>query len=109
MADPRYIAYTSQQSGADEIFVVDLLSNEGRDVPLQSVRLTQNEWPWDKHPSWSLDCRQIVFHSNRDGHDQLWMMDFLGMGSPGGNQRNLSGNPYNDWDPVWFKAAPVSQ
>jgi hypothetical protein len=104
MADPRYIAYTSQQAGNDEIFVVDLLSSEGRDVPLQTVRLTQNDWEWDKHPSWSPDCTQIVFHSNRDGRSQIWLMDFQGMGYPGANERNISGNPYNDWDPVWFKA-----
>ena len=107
-ADPRYIAYTSQQSGNDEIFVVDLLSSHGRNVPLQTTRLTQNDWPWDKHPSWSPDCRQIVFYSNRDGHNQIYVMDFQGMGFLGVNERNLSNNPYNDWDPVWFKSPPLA-
>ncbi|MGC8878586.1 MAG: TolB family protein [Anaerolineae bacterium] len=107
-ADPRYIAYTSQQSGNDEIFVVDLLSSHGRNVPLQTTRLTQNDWPWDKHPSWSPDCRQIVFYSNRDGRNQIYVLDFLGMGFLGANERNLSNNPYNDWDPVWFKPPPAT-
>jgi catechol 2,3-dioxygenase-like lactoylglutathione lyase family enzyme len=107
-ADPRYIAYTSQQSGNDEIFVVDLLSSHGRNVPLQTTRLTQNDWPWDKHPSWSPDCRQIVFYSNRDGRNQIYVLDFLGMGFLGAHERNLSNNLYNDWDPVWFKPPPAT-
>jgi len=107
-ANPRYIAYTSQQSGNDEIFVVDLLSGDREGAVLVTTRLTENEWPWDKHPSWSPDCSQIVFYSNRDGHNQIYVMDFQGMNYPGGNQRNISNNPYNDWDPVWFKPPPAS-
>ncbi len=107
-ADPRYIAYTSEQTGGDDIFVVDLLSGGGAGSELRSVRLTQNDWPWDKHPSWSPGCKQIVFYSNRDGHKQIYVMDFLGMDYPGGDPRNLSNSPYNDWDPVWLKPPPSS-
>lgn len=106
-ADPRYIAWTSQQTGNDDIFVVDLLSDSGGGAPLRTVRLTENDWPWDKHPSWSPDCRQIVFFSNRDGRDQIWMMDFVGMDYAGGNPRNVSNSAYNDWDPVWIKPPPA--
>jgi Tol biopolymer transport system component len=108
-ADPRYIAWVSQQSGGDDIFVVDLLSATRSGAPLRTARLTENDWPWDKHPSWSADCKQIVFSSNRDGRDQLWVMDFLGMDYPGGNPRKLRDDPYNDWNPVWIKPPPVSQ
>ena len=106
-AEPRYIAYTSQQSGNDEIFVVDLLSGDHEGAVLTTTRLTENEWQWDKHPSWSPDCRQIVFYSNRDGRNQIYVMDFMGMNYPGGNQHNISNDPYNDWDPVWFKPPPA--
>ncbi len=102
-ADPRYIAYTSQETADDDIFVVDLLSAATADEPLRTTRLTDNKWPWDKHPSWSPDCQHIVFFSNRDGRDQIYVMDFQGMGYTGTNPRNLSDNPYNDLDPVWFK------
>ena len=84
------------------------LSAATDDEPLQTVRLTDNKWPWDKHPSWSPDCKQIVFHSNRDGRDQIYVMDFQGMAYAGGNPGNLSDNPYNDRDPVWFKPHPKS-
>jgi len=101
-ADPRYIAFTSQRGGGDDIFVVDLTSGVDGSPP-RTTRLTENDWQWDKHPSWSADCKQIVFFTNRDGHDQIYLMDFAGMDYAGQNQRNLSNNPYNDWDPVWFK------
>jgi hypothetical protein len=107
-ANPRYIVYTSQQTGDDDIFVVDILSIEKPGMPMRTTRLTENTWPWDKHPSWSPDCKQIVFNSNRTGNNQIWMMDFWDMNYAGQNQHNISNNPYNDWDPVWFKPPPIS-
>jgi TolB protein len=60
--------------------------------------MTWNEWEWDKHPSWSPDGTQIVFWSNRTGHQQIWVMD-----ADGGNLYSLSRTGFNDWDPVWIK------
>ena len=100
------IAFVSPESGNDEIYTINRDGSE-----LQ--QLTFNEWEWDKHPSWSPDGSQIVFWSNResasnpgptnpnDGNlrvKQIWMMN-----ADGSNVRNLSNNPYNDWDPVWVK------
>lgn len=103
-ADPRYIAYTSQQTFNDDIFVVDLL---GANSPMRTTQLTANpasqDWVWDKHPSWSPDCGQIVFYSNRTGKDQIWVMDFWSMDYQGQNLRQISNGKYNDRDPVWIK------
>jgi TolB protein len=61
--------------------------------------LTMNTWEWDKHPSWSPDGTQIVFYSNREGgHKQIWIMD-----ADGSNQRNLSHDEFENWDPVWIR------
>jgi TolB protein len=87
-----WIAFVSTETGGDEIYRVD---------PTGAVaqRLTTNTWEWDKHPSWSPDGGQIVFFSNREsGRRQLWIMD-----ADGANQRNLSSNAYNDWDPIWVR------
>jgi TolB protein len=85
-----WIAFVSTETGGDEIYRVD---SEGA----ISQRLTFNTWEWDKHPSWSPDGSQIVFFSNREsGRRQLWIM-----GADGANQRNLSSNEFNDWDPIW--------
>ena len=86
----RQIAYVSTESRGDEIYTADLETGVIR-------RLTDNAWEWDKHPSFSPDGTQIVFYSNREtGRKQLWIMN-----ADGTNQRNLSRNEYNDWDPIW--------
>lgn len=106
-ADPRYIAYTSEQSYSGDVFVVDLLSIAGPGLPMRTTQLTINpgdqDWVWDKHPSWSADCKQIVFHSNRTGRDQIWVMDFWSMDYPGQNLQMISNGKYNDLEPVWIK------
>jgi TolB protein len=90
--DGVHIAFVSQESGGDEIYVVD------RNTKVEK-RLTNNTWEWDKHPTYSPDGTQIVFWSNRDTQrKQLWIMN-----ADGSNPRNLSQNEFNDWDPVWIK------
>jgi TolB protein len=90
--DGSRIAYVATESGGDEIYVIGVDNGVAQ-------RLTFNTWEWDKHPTWSPDSSQIVFFSNRDsGRRQLWIMN-----ADGSNQRNLSANPYNDWDPVWVR------
>lgn len=86
------IAFISPEPGNDELFVINMDGNG-------LTRLTQNEWEWDKYPSWSPDGRQIVFWSNRETRrQQIWIMN-----ADGSNVRNLSNNAFNDWEPVWVR------
>jgi len=85
------IAFVSKDGGNDEIYTI---------TPDGSViqKLTARNNSWDKHPSFSPDGGQIVFFSNRGmNRRQLWIMN-----ADGSNQRNLSNNQYEDWDPVWI-------
>ncbi len=86
---------------------VVLVSNESRNDELwlvqrdewPAIKLTNNEWEWDNHPSFSPDGSQIVFMSNRiTGRRQLWIMDANGV-----NQHQLTDLPFEAWDPVWIK------
>ncbi len=88
----EWIAFVSQETGNDEIFIIRPDGSGMR-------QLTRNSWEWDKHPSWSPDGRQIVFWSNREtGRPQLWVMEV-----DGSNQRRLLDSPYEDRNPVWAK------
>lgn len=87
------IAFVAQDAGNDEIYLIDVES-------LRETRLTDNQWEWDKHPSWSPDGSQIVFWSNRGGtgKQEIWVMS-----ADGTNQRPLVQDEWNNWDPVWIK------
>ncbi|GAB4557722.1 MAG: hypothetical protein Kow0047_02270 [Anaerolineae bacterium] len=90
------IAFVSQKSGNDDIWVISADESIERPEP---KRLTWNNWEWDKHPTWSPDGQYIAFWSNREtGRRQIWLMKADGSG-----QVNISNNEYNDWDPVWIK------
>ena len=85
------VAFVSNEAQNDELYVVN---RDGSDLR----RLTNNEWEWDRHPSWSPDGSEIVFWSNRSGRKQLYII------SPdGSNLRLLSDGFADDWDPVWVK------
>ncbi len=87
-----WIAFVSTLSGGDDIYKI---RTDGEEL----TRLTFNTWEWDKHPTWSPDGSQIAFFSNREsGRRQIWIMD-----ADGSEQRNLSRNEFEDWDPVWVR------
>ncbi len=86
------IAFVSNDSGNDEIWVVNRDGSE-----LRQITRDPYSW-WDKDPSWSPDGEQIVFWSNRTGHGQIWIMN-----RDGSNLYSISRTGFNDWDPVWFK------
>ncbi len=104
--DMGSIAFTSQRRAGptdgdwglwgDEIFILYFSDYNGQYV--KPRRLTNNDWEWDKHPTFSPDGQTLAFWSNRDsGRAQIWAMNV-----DGSNQRNLSNNLWNDWDPVWL-------
>ncbi len=60
-------------------------------------RLTSH-WSIDTSPSWSPDCSQIAFNSDRSGSPQVWIMDAAG----GGKKQLTHQGKYNttpDWSP----------
>jgi hypothetical protein len=95
--DGRHIAFTSNQEGDDDIFAVHIWTPEDP-LPKTTKLTTDGSWESDKHPSYSPDGSQIVFHSNRSGRDQLWIMD-----ADGANPRQLLALDGNCWNPVWLK------
>lgn len=66
----------------------------------ESVDLTADVLGGHEAPRWSPDGRQIVFASNRDDL-QSFRSDIFVMDADGGNVRNLSRHPAEDFDPKW--------
>ena len=86
------IAFVGTMLDGDEIYTIPVSGGD-------PLRLTFNTWEWDKHPAWSPDGTQIAFFSNREtGRRQIWLMN-----ADGSNQRNLSNNEFEDWNPVWVR------
>ena len=50
----------------------------------------------DRSPVWSPDGSKIAFGSNRDGNDEIYVMNADGSG-----QVNLTNSPAFDYAPVW--------
>ena len=96
--DGKRIAFTSWRDGPFniEVYVMDTDGNN-----LQNLTNHPRD---DRNPSWSPDGAQIVFSARRKGHfenkfsitHEVYVMD-----ADGGNQRRLTENRNNDWDPVW--------
>ena len=59
------------------------------------VRLTNNS-AMDHRPVWSPDGRTIAFSSNRDGKNEIYVMD-----ADGSNVKRLTNNLTDDVNPMW--------
>ncbi len=100
------IAFVSNDSADDEIWVVNHDGSQARQLTSSNVEFNAREIGKNTfipevngHPSWSPDGSQIIFWSNRTKNRQLWIMN-----ADGSDQQLLMDwNPYNDWDPVWIK------
>ena len=96
--DGRRIAFTSRRDGPFniEVYVMDA---DGSNLQ----NLTNNPRD-DRNPSWSPYGARIAFSARRKGHfenkfsitHEVYVMD-----ADGENQRRLTDNRSNDWDPSW--------
>lgn len=68
------------------------------------TRLTNHEGPgvYSRSPSWSPDSMRLVFESNRDGNDEIYMLWVrLFFSTPALNLTRLTTNSAADVDPAW--------
>lgn len=85
------LVFANDGAGALEIFSVN---PDGTDLR----QLTSNAF-WDTDPSWSPDAGKVAFSSNRDGDDDIWVIDAT-EGDPI-NRTNLGDG--RDVQPEWSR------
>jgi Tol biopolymer transport system component len=89
--DGRRIAFRSNRSGFDEIWVAD---KDGRN-PLQ---LTSFRGPLTGTPRWSPDGSTIAFDSRPAGNGDIYVVE-----ASGGASRRVTTNPSDDVVPSWSR------
>ncbi len=94
--DGRWVAYVvgvvlKDENRVDTDIWVMPASGQGG----EPRRLTQSP-KHDRHPRWSPDGRWIAFESNRDGEDQIWIIQ-----AEGGEARKLTTLSTGATRPVW--------
>lgn len=80
------IAFQSNRSGAFKIFV----------MARRGVRQLTHGPGNDMKPAWSPDGRRVAFFSDRDGNEEIYVVD-----ADGRNLRRLTTNPGEDREPAW--------
>ena len=94
--DGRRIAFMSDMTGDYDIYVIDADGTNQQNL--------SNHPLGDRNPSWSPDGAHIVFSARREEHfeneaaltNEIYVMEV-----DGGNQRRLTDNRNNDWEPSW--------
>ncbi len=91
--DGSYLAYTRVNENKKQIQIVNFASR-GAEITM----LTPNHFS-EYQPCWSPDGQWIVFTSERDGNQEIYIMTNIGL-----LQSNLTNNPaYQDMQPDWQK------
>ena len=67
------------------------------------MRQLTNNRAQDVEPRWSPDGRKIVFTSNRDGNNEIYVMN-----ADGSAQTDVSRHPGNDEAPAWHRVRGAS-
>ena len=87
--DGKRIAFQSERSGVDEIWICDA---DGSDA----VQLTNIRKGVSGSPRWSPDGKTIAFDSTVAGNWDIWVI-----GAEGGRPRRVTTNPAGDFIPSW--------
>lgn len=93
--DGAHLLFASDRDGTTDIYVAEVIRDVWGLRLGAIVRLT-NDVYWDVDPSWSPDGRLIVFASDRDGDNEVYVMKVDGT-----DVLRLTENTVDDLDPSW--------
>ena len=91
--DGRRVAFSKGEGGNRDIWVQDVRSGIASRLTLRPSR--------DSAPVWAPDGKQLVFRSDRDGHDELFLKS---ADRPGEEARRLTSSPTHKVPSDWSKS-----
>ena len=91
----NWVAFTASKNNNSDIYVLDVDAALQGGGSAAAQRLTTDP-ATDFDPTWSPDGTRIAFRSQRDGNDEIYLMN-----SDGSCQVNLTNDPADDWAPAW--------
>ena len=94
--DGREIAFRSNRSGSGDVWIVSAQGDEPRPLTKDPANDGARSPIGGRHGPWSPDGRQIVFHSDRTGNRDVWLIP-----SEGGEPRQLTSDPADDRAFAW--------
>ena len=84
-----YLAYRADCAGSGDIWRLEFATDT-------RINLTVDSSATERYPAWSPDGSQILFVSNREGTEDIFVMD-----ADGNNVRNLTDSPSRDKQASW--------
>ena len=87
----RQIAYVSNQSGEDEIWLADLDQIENR-----YQNISQNKRVREQYPSWSPDGRVLAWSGRQDGYRNIYKQN---LSQPGSKPQVVGNGSISAWSP----------
>ena len=96
--DGRRLAFTSRRNGPSNVWLLNVEEALGGVGASNAVNLTKSPHR-DRYAMWSPDGTKIAFNTNRDGDQEIYVMN-----ADGSNQANVSQSPDSieglaDWSP----------
>ena len=89
-----WLAITTARNNNSDIYLLDVEAALQGGQPVLERLTTDPATDFD--PTWSPNGSQIAFRSQRDGNDEIYIMN-----SDGSCQVNLTNDPADDWAPAW--------
>jgi len=89
-----WLAFSATMNSNADIYLLNVDSVLSGQDPL--IKRLTTDPAADFDPTWSPDGMQIAFRSQRDGNDEIYVMN-----ADGTCQTNLTNDPLADWSPAW--------
>jgi Tol biopolymer transport system component len=90
-----WLAFTASKNNNSDIYLLDVDEALQGNGSAAVIRLTTDPAA-DFDPTWSPDGTRIAFRSQRDGNDEIYVMN-----ADGTCQVNLTKDSADDWSPAW--------